>query len=283
MARLSMNEMTTYRWPFEKDVAEYAAAGIGAIGVWRQKLSDFGEEKGIELLAESGLKVSNLLWAGGFTGSDGRSQRESIDDGLDAVRLAHEMDADCLVVYSGGRAGHTHNHLRRLVKEAMRELAPLADDLNVTLAIEPMHLRCAAEWTFLTSIDAALELIDGLSMPRLKLAFDTYHFGQDDGVIKRLQTLAHRIAIVHLGDGKCPPEHEQNRTPLGAGIIALKEIVSALAAAGYDGYYDVELMGEEIETADYRDLLAQSKQAFAQLLGCPAALPSAPSGGGWPS
>ena len=60
---LSMNEMTTYRWSFEEDVARYRAAGIGAIGVWRQKLSDFGEDKGVELLAESGLKVSNPPWA----------------------------------------------------------------------------------------------------------------------------------------------------------------------------------------------------------------------------
>lgn len=85
MPRLSMNEMTTYRWSFEEDVARYTAAGIGAIGVWRQKLSDFGEDKGVELLAESGLQVSNLLWAGGFTGSDGRSLRDSIDDALEAV------------------------------------------------------------------------------------------------------------------------------------------------------------------------------------------------------
>ena len=52
MARLSINEMTTYRWSFEEDVHNLSAAGIPAIGVWRQKLSDFGEEKGIELLAE---------------------------------------------------------------------------------------------------------------------------------------------------------------------------------------------------------------------------------------
>src|SRR5262245_62293382 len=48
MARLSMNEMTTFRWSFEEDVAQYAAAGFSALGVWRQKLSDFGEETGIE-------------------------------------------------------------------------------------------------------------------------------------------------------------------------------------------------------------------------------------------
>lgn len=271
MERLSMNEVTTYRWTFEREVAEYTAAGIGAMGVWRQKLSDFGEEKGIELLAESGLKVSNLLWAGGFTGSDGGSLRESINDGLEAVRLAHELNSPCLLVYSGGRAGHTHNHVRRLVKEAMNELSPLAGELNVTLALEPMHPGCAAEWTFLTSIDAALELMDYVGVPNLKLAFDTYHFGHDDGIVERLEGLAQRIAVVHLGDRKRPPEHEQNRTRLGDGTIPLREIVAALISAGYSGYYDVELLGEEFEMADYHELLEHSKQAFAQLVGCPAA------------
>ena len=54
MVLLSMNEMTTYRWSFEEDVQHYSAAGIEAIGVWRQKLADYGEEKGIELLSETG-------------------------------------------------------------------------------------------------------------------------------------------------------------------------------------------------------------------------------------
>ena len=270
MTRLSMNEMTTYRWSFEQDVAEYSAAGISAMGVWRRKLSDFGDERGVELLADNGIRVSNLLWAGGFTGSDGRSQRDSIDDAVEAVRLAADLQAGCLVVYSGGRAGHTHNHARRLLKDALREILPLAEELAVTLAIEPMHLGCAAEWTFLTSLDDALALIADLASERLKLAFDTYQFGQDEATVARLESLAEQIAIVHLGDGRSPPEHEQNRARLGEGSIPLKRIVAALSSAGYDGYYDVELMGEEIEVADYRDLLEQSKHAFTQLCACAA-------------
>jgi hypothetical protein len=46
MKRLSMNELTTYRWSFEEDVVNYRAAGISAISVWREKIADFGEERG---------------------------------------------------------------------------------------------------------------------------------------------------------------------------------------------------------------------------------------------
>lgn len=137
MAVLSMNETTTYRWSFEEDVANYARAGVRAMGVWRHKLSDFGEEKAAELLEESGLRVSHLFWAGGFTGSDGRTFRESVDDGLEAVRTAAEIKAQSLVVYSGSRAGHTFNHARRLLREALKEMAPLAAEQGVWLAVEP--------------------------------------------------------------------------------------------------------------------------------------------------
>ena len=105
MATLSISETTTFRWPFETDVTQYAAAGIPAIGVWRHKLSDCGLPKALDLLSRSGLEVSYLSWAGGFTGSDGRSHRESIEDAIEAIGAAAELNCHTLMLYSGtGRA-----------------------------------------------------------------------------------------------------------------------------------------------------------------------------------
>ena len=64
MVRLAVNEMTTLRWSFEEDVHNYLAAGFDGIGIWRQKFDDFGEEAGIDFLAESGIDVSSLMWVG---------------------------------------------------------------------------------------------------------------------------------------------------------------------------------------------------------------------------
>lgn len=266
MARLSINELTTFRWSFEEDVRQYRAAGVDGIGVWRQKLSDFGEEKGIELLLESGLSVSSLLWAGGFTGSEGKSHKESVEDAKEAIRLASAMDAGCLIVYSGPRAGHTHNHARRLMRSALDEILPLADDVDLNLAIEPMHAGCAADWTFLTELGETVELLQAYDTPRFKLAFDTYHLCQNGSVLSRLAELVPRIAIVQLGDAKAPPQGEPNRSPLGEGTLPLAEVVQTLESCGYDGFYDVELMGEEIEQTGYQDLLSQSKSAFERLI-----------------
>ncbi|OHB70017.1 MAG: xylose isomerase, partial [Planctomycetes bacterium RBG_13_63_9] len=177
MAELSMNETTTFRWSFDEDVSQYAAAGIPAIGVWRQKLSDLGRAKAVELLTENRLKVSHLLWAGGFTGSDGRSYRDSVEDAIEALQTAAGLGTDTLVVYSGARAGHTYNHAKRLMQSALAELAPTAADLGVKLAVEPMHEGCAAQCTFLTSVDDVLTLLEAVGSPQIKMVLDTYHLG----------------------------------------------------------------------------------------------------------
>ena len=109
--RLSVLEFSTLRWSFEDDCIRYREHGFSAIGVWRAKLSDFGESKGRELLDELGMSVSSLHWAGGFTGNDGRTFRESLHDALDAIEVASELKADCLTVLAGSRSGHTKTYI----------------------------------------------------------------------------------------------------------------------------------------------------------------------------
>jgi sugar phosphate isomerase/epimerase len=266
MTILSMNEVTTFRWPFEEDVARYVAAGYQGIGVWRQKLADYGEERGIDLLASSGLKVTNLLWAGGFTGSDGRSLHESVEDARHAIRLAGAMGAGCLVVYSGGRNYHTERHAERLLRTAVDQLLDDAVMSDVTLALEPMHPACAREWTFLSDLESTLTFCETFACPHLKLVLDAYHFGDDETVLANLRELVDYVGIVHLGDRKELPSIDLDRCCLGAGEVRLARFVHGLLEAGYQGDFDVELFGREIEVADYQWLLDESLKYLEELL-----------------
>jgi len=266
MARLSLNETTTFRWSFEEDVARYHAAGIPALGVWRRKVSDCGEARAVELLEEHGLAVSHLLWAGGFTGSDGRSYRDSVGDAQEALATAARLKARCLLLYSGGRGGHTANHARRLLRGALVELVPQAIEAGVILAIEPMHPGCATEWTFLTSLDNALEVLQEVDSPQVKMVYDTYHLAQGDVDLDRVRQIVPRIALVQLGDARAAPTGEADRCRLGEGIVPIGPIVAALLQGGYDGDFDVELLGQEFSPADYPGLLEHAKQAYAELV-----------------
>ncbi len=266
MVLLSMNELTTYRWSFEEDVNGYLDAGIRSMAVWRQKLSDFGDDKGIELLAETEMAVSTLMWAGGFTGSDGRPHQDAVADALDAIQLAAHLEAGCLTVYSGGRGGHTTNHATRLLKEALTAMLPVAAELEVPLAIKPMDAACAGDCSFLTSLPTTMELLDHFDSPYLKLAYDTYHFGRDPAAVSMLPELVPQIAIVQLGDAKRHPSGEQNRCRLGEGMVPFARILEILGNEGYTGCFDVKLLGEDVEGFDYTSLLEHSKRQFESWL-----------------
>ena len=175
-----------------------------------------------------------MFWAGGFTGSDGRSYRESIEDAGEALRTAAELDCRTLVVYSGPRAGHTSSHARRLVAGALTQLAAEAGEWGVTLAIEPMHPGCAGQWTFLQlpTLDDTLALLETVASPHVKMVLDTYHLGQESGLIDRLATIVPQVAIVQLGDARRPPEGEQNRCRLGQGSGAVGRDHDRLAGGG---------------------------------------------------
>ncbi|GIX00568.1 MAG: xylose isomerase [Pirellulaceae bacterium] len=264
MLRLSVCQLSTFRWNFEEDVLQYHAAGYDAIGVWRPKLSDYGEEKAAELLNEHGLKVSSLHWIGGFTGSDGRSAREAMYDALDAVQTAADIGAQTVVAIAGGRGGHTRRHAHRLVRRALTELAEAAQAVNVQLAIEPMHVGCGTDVSCINSIPQCLDLICEIGNPHLGMVFDCYHLALNSDVLVWLEAIVPHVRLVQLGDTKHAPIGQQNRCLLGAGCIPLPQIVKTFHEQGYAGFFEIELLGQSLESIPYGDMLQHSRQVVAQ-------------------
>ncbi len=265
MPRLSMNELTTFRWSFDEDLTYYKQAGYQGIGLWLRKLEDFGVERGIEMLQESDLAVSNVMWAGGFTGSDGESVGSSLAEARRTLELAREVNAGCLTLYAGGRNRHTRRHARRLLTSALDDLLPFAELAEVPLAIEPMHPCYSNEWSFLDSLESTLEIIQSYRTPWLKLVYDTFHFPLSEAQDGLLEEMVPHLAVVHLSDRDRPHDLDQERCQLGMGSVPLEAIIHQLLSAGYEGFFDIEILGQSIETTCYHKLLHQSRQVFDQI------------------
>lgn len=263
MVKLAINELTTYRWTFEEDVLAVAEHGFTGIGLWRPKLQEYGTEKAVELLAEHQLEVSSVSWAGGFTGSDGRSYHESLCDALDAVQTAAQVGAKTVIMLAGGRNNHTKNHARRMILSAFEELSEAADAVGVSLAVEPVHPGCGAEWSIVNDVRQTLDVIGALSRSNVGLVLDTYHLGFDPHILTWLPDVVRHIRIVQLGDGKHLPLGEQNRCLLGEGRVPLREIIELLILSGYEGYLEAEVLGEEVEHLAYEHVLAHTQKFLA--------------------
>ena len=260
MLRLSVSELSTPKWSFEEDVVNYHRAGFNAIGISCQKLEAYGEEKAVELLDEYNLQISSLSCIGGFTGSNGLSYRQNILVALDAIQLAADIGAKNLVVLAGGRHGHTQNHAKRILRTALKVLAEAAQAVGVQLALEPIHAGCARE-SFLNTVPDCLDIIASIDNPNLGITFDSYHLAQDVNALPWLESIIPYVRLVQLGDAKHAPMGEQNRCLLGHGRIPLASIVALFQQGGYDGFYEIEVLGASVEHLGYEQILGQSKRA----------------------
>lgn len=267
-----MSEMTTYRWSFEEDVLNYRAAGIDGIGVWRHKLQEFGEERGEELLRESGMSVSSLSSAGGFTGTEGLSFCDAVDDAVDAVRLAAEIEAEALVVVSGSRGYHTRGHAMRLVRDALLELGEAGIYHGVQIAVQPMHRPHGSRWTFLNTLDATLDMLHRCDHPYVGMVFDMYHLWREPGLFLRMDEIVPWVKTVTLSDVNHVHSAEYDRVLPGQGIIPVAPLVHALQSAGYQGPLEMQMLSETAwkSTDDYPALLKDCQAAFQSV--CPASV-----------
>jgi sugar phosphate isomerase/epimerase len=262
MSRLSVNQITTIRRSLRDDLQSYREEGFEAAGLWRPKFAQFDdEERAVELVRESGLTVSSLSFAGGFTGLNQASFFDAVDDARHALRLAGALGAECLTLVSGPRRGHVRSHARRLLVDAVKALADDAAEQGVALALEPMSPLVATRWSFLNSLDETLDVIDR-SGRGARIAFDVYHLWQEPRIVDRIPELAPHVAVVRLSDWRGTPRSEYDRCLPGNGRIPLTAIVHAFDESGYGGYYELAIWSEELWKSDYTEMLRECRARF---------------------
>ena len=280
MQRISISELSTLRWSFFQDAVRCASLGFESIGVWRPKIADFNIDEGADLLFEMKMGVSSLHWAGGFTGSEGPSFIEAIDDAIDAIQLASRLNAGCLIIHPGARNGHTLTHANRLLRCALSTLVPVAKDFDVQLAIEPIPGRQPSEWTFLERLEDSLDLISEFEFRNIGLVLDLYHVGLNPDAFEKLPEFINRVALIQLADRKSSSEGPELRQQLGTGNVPLKNWLRKFQELGYRGNYEVELFGPAVvgsnsESADYFQMLEATtkyleRSSIQELLALPA-------------
>jgi sugar phosphate isomerase/epimerase len=250
MFDIAVSELTSSRWDLQQEIAHVAAHGFESISLWRAKVSDVGAAAAARVMRAAGVRVSSLQWAGGFTGGDGRSFAESVDDAIEAIDTAAILSAPVLVLQSGCRGGHTRTHAARLLGEALETLTPIAARAGVTLALKPVH-AAAAGCSFLTGLGEALDLVGRFDDRALRLALDLWHFGDDAQVTALMPRLAAAVAIVHVADRSGSPAVEVDRLPAGHGSLPLERLVYNLVEHGYAGAIEFDPVGEAVEILGY--------------------------------
>jgi sugar phosphate isomerase/epimerase len=253
LERLSLNQATVKHLGLSSAVELCVRHEIPAIGLWRDRVAEAGLSAAASLVRQAGLHVSSLCRGGFFTSADPEGLAAARADNVAAVREAAELGADALVLVCGGLAPGSRDLglARRMVADAIGELAPVAQELGVRLGIEALHPMFCADRCVIASLGEAVDLALLFPAEAVGVVVDTYHVWWDARLAVELARAAGRIVSYQVCDWVLPLPADVllGRGHLGDGVIDFGPISAAVAAAGYDGYVEVEIFNHDVWAA----------------------------------
>jgi len=247
--RFSVCEFSTMTASFAGDLEACKLGGVRGIGVCEAKLPGGGDAGALEQFRASGLKASvclpavlSILPLPLFPGPEDPEQRvAALIAGI--RRLAAFRPAACFCL-TGPQGGLEAGRARDIVVDGLRRAARAAAEVGVPLGVEPIHASLRNEWTMVTTIPETLELITEVGEPNLGIGFDTWHLWDTPNLFEHVRRHARRIIGAHLSDRRNPTRGWADRVLPGDGTLDLAGMLGTLETAGYDGWYDLEVLSD---------------------------------------
>lgn len=126
----------------------------------------------------------------------------------------------------------------KILVNILKDLADYAGKKGVTLGLEPLN---RFETSFITTADQAIELVDRVNHPALKIMLDTFHMNiEENSMGDAFRKVGSRLLQVH--------SNENNRGTPGAGHVPWKEVAQALKDIKFDGVLVIESFTSKVKS-----------------------------------
>ncbi|HUJ56099.1 MAG TPA: sugar phosphate isomerase/epimerase family protein [Gaiellaceae bacterium] len=264
----SISQVSTLTASFADDVRAYAAAGVDAIGIWEVKL---GESSRDELRA-SGLGSATAVPAVPsihplplLPGPE--TVRERVDALLRSLETLAPFAPAAVLCFTGPGD-------REAAVRGVREVAREAERLGLRLALEPFQREGIESWSILNTLGDAAAFVEEVGSEAVGIQFDVWHLWNTPELLEEIGRHAGLIAGVHVCDWREPTRGWADRVLPGDGVADLPAILGALDAAGWDGFYDLEIFSDNgafgsaypdsLWDLDAAELARRGRDAFAE-------------------
>ena len=189
------------------------------------------------VLEDNNIVVSAMLPApGGGPGFNVASptpeeRRNAIEQYKEVAQLCSDLGGNTLLYVAGWQIfGTTREQAWAWSREALAEIAPVAADLGVTVAVEPTP----TDSNLIESADDAVELAQEVGAPNVKTMFDTIHvYYRNEAPTDYVFRMGDLLHYVHLSD--------IDRLAPGQGRGDFVGLIQALKDTGYDGFLSMEI------------------------------------------
>lgn len=217
---------------FLKRIDLAADCGFRAVEFWGAGNKDI---EGIRARTEvRGVAVS-VFGAPGGTLGDPATHADLVRGLRETIPVARRLGTSRLIITVGNEIeGMPRPTQHANIVAGLKQLAPVAQDAGITLCLEPLNVLVDHKGYFLATSAEAVEMVDEVDNPALKLLFDIYHQQITEGnLIANLTRHASKIGHLHIAD--VPGRHEP-----GTGEINYRNVLAALMKCGWSGYAGLE-------------------------------------------
>jgi sugar phosphate isomerase/epimerase len=263
--RISVSAISSFRNTLDQDLEFWARHGIDRVGVSVAKMEALGWEPAISLVENAvanGLRVANLIGLGPFHLAEPDRWEEQRARLLRAIDAARAFDVECLVFTTGPATPLTWEAAADALADALAPVLAVARAERVPFALEHTH-ALRVDVGFVHSLQDVLDLARRLDVG---VCMEINACWAERGLAATIGDGVDRIRLVQVSDFRVGTHSTPDRLVPGDGDIPLPRILGDVVVAGYDGSFDLELIGPAIEAEGYDAAVPRAVARLTTLL-----------------
>ena len=186
------------------------------------------------IVADTGVSIIGFGASTRFAFPDAAERQTNVDQLIQYIELAHDLEVPLVRTFgSPGQITISMEDAINYAAEALNKVAPTAEKLGVTVALETHDAFCKG-----VDVAAALAQVPSNSIGAI---WDVHHpFRMGEDIETTWRVLGPRIKHVHIKDGIRRADDSWQLVLLGKGEVPCRAVVELLHREGYNGYIAAE-------------------------------------------
>jgi sugar phosphate isomerase/epimerase len=259
--RLSVNALCSMHWSFDEDLALWKELGVHHAGLMGNKLADDRDGR-IAQLKEAGIRSAIVVCGPPPLAAPESwdAARAALKDGLDLAAATGGISAYCP---PGRSTGKPWREVLDAYAQVVAPCVAYAKECGLRLSMEP-SLR--ADVSFVNTLRDAVDVAERTGVG---LIVDFGNCWMERDLREVLKRAAPHIALVQICDviiGSSAKPSPGGRVHIGDGELPLRRLMHEVLDAGYQGLFDLEVLGPSIEAVGYGPALRRGAESASALL-----------------
>lgn len=263
--RISISSICLLQYDLPQQASVWRELGTSRVGLVGMQVEANGIDATRDLVNAANVTVETIMFpflAGQTLADISRNKQPPRDNLMQHIDIAGRVGSRSIYMVTGGRGQLSWEQAAETFAEAIAPCVDYAKEQNICLMIENAPPAYA-------DIHIAHSLRDTLALAqqaKIQLCIDLPGCWTEAQLDDLIQQATPHCGLVQLSDYVCGDRCLPARAVPGDGDMPLLHLLGTLLEAGYQGAFELELIGERIEKEGQQAATARASLALTALL-----------------